>query len=380
MGNSLKRLAILGSTGSIGQQTLEIARAFPERLKVAGLAAGQNLALLTHQVEEFKPELVSFQGEGTGEHPGCLQVSLEELASHSDVDMVVVATSGQAGLAPTLAAIRAGKAVALANKEVLVMAGEIVTAEARRYGVEIIPIDSEHSAIWQCLRGERGTEVSRLILTASGGAFRDWAVEDLAKVTPEEALRHPTWRMGRKVTVDSATLMNKGMEVIEAHWLFGLPFPRIEVVMHRESIVHSMVEFADGSVKAQLSPADMRLPIQFALSYPERWANPALPKLDLVAVGNLSFAAVDLKRYPCLSLAHQAGERGGTYPAVLCAADEVGVALFLQGRIGFQDIARVVEEALAKHKGIDHPSLDDIMAADAWARAAASEWSRQRCL
>ncbi|MFH1485644.1 MAG: 1-deoxy-D-xylulose-5-phosphate reductoisomerase [Chloroflexota bacterium] len=380
MDSPLRRLAVLGSTGSIGQQTLEIARAFPERLKVVGLAAGQSIALLSQQVSEFDPISVSFQGQTAKEDLVQRRLPIEEVASHHEVDMTVVATSGKAGLAPTLAAIRAGKTIALANKEVLVMAGAIITGEARRCGVEIVPIDSEHSAIWQCLRGEEDVEISRIILTASGGAFRDWTLEDLAEVTPEEALKHPTWRMGQKVTVDSATLMNKGMEVIEAHWLFGLPFHQIQVVMHRESILHSMVEFKDGSVKAQLSCPDMRLPIQYALSYPERWGNPDLPTLDLKEVGNLSFWPVDLDRYPCLRLALEAGERGGTYPAVLCAADEVGVASFLQGRIGFLDIARVVDRALSQHRVIESPSLDDILAADAWARTVAYEWSEQLCL
>ncbi|MBI2909453.1 MAG: 1-deoxy-D-xylulose-5-phosphate reductoisomerase [Chloroflexi bacterium] len=373
MDSGLKRIAVLGSTGSIGQQTLEVARDFPDRLKIVGLAAGGNLGLLAQQVREFGPSLVSFGGEGLD----LRRVPMEEMASHPDVDVVVVATSGKAGLAPTLAAIRAKKGVALANKEVLVMAGEVVMAEARRQGVEIMPIDSEHSALWQCLRGEENREVARLLLTASGGAFRDWPLGKLESVTPEEALRHPTWRMGRKVTIDSATLMNKGMEVIEARWLFGVPFNQIQVVMHRESIVHSLVEFVDGSVKAQMGPPDMRLPIQLSLSYPERWGNPTLPRLNLKEVGALSFGEVDLERYPCLRLALEAGRRGGTYPAVLSAADDVAVALFLQGRIGFQDIARVVEETVAKHVTVDRPNLDNILAADSWARAAASEWSKQ---
>lgn len=376
----MRRLAILGSTGSIGQQTLEVVRAFPEKLRVTALAAGQNARLLARQVAEFKPRLVSCRAASGRDALASLEpalanvnfelLTLEEIAAHPEVDLVVVATSGKEGLLPTLAAIRSNKAIALANKEVLVMAGEIVAAEAQSRDIPILPIDSEHSALWQCLRGE-GKGVARLILTASGGAFRHRPLSELASVTPEEALRHPTWRMGKKVTIDSATLMNKGMEVIEARWLFDTPFDRIEVVLHPESVVHSMVEFEDGSVKAQLSPPDMRLPIQYALSYPERWANAELPRLDWKTPLTLRFQPVDMARYPCLRLAMEAGRQGGTCPTVLSAADEVAVELFLSRRIGFLDIPKILEETLAQHRSSLHPSLEEILAADAWARETA---------
>ncbi len=368
----MKRLAVLGSTGSIGRQTLEVVRAFPDRFRVVALGCGGNLPLLAEQVSEFRAELV-FARTAAGESvvPGVQYGTLDEIAAHPDVDVVVVATAGRAGLGPTLAAIRAGKTVALANKEVLVMAGEIVMAEARRHKAELLPVDSEHSAIWQCLRGEDKSAVSRLVLTASGGPFRLASGAELASVTPEQALSHPTWQMGTKVTVDSSTLMNKGMEVIEARWLFGVPFDRVDVVIHPQSIVHSIVEFVDGSSKAQLSMPDMKLPIQYALTYPERWEAPFRPVVDFAGVGALDFEAVDLERFPCLRLAREAGERGGTYPAVLSAADEVAVELFLAGRIRFTDIAPVVAGALEEHRAVAHPSLDDILAADAWARGAA---------
>jgi 1-deoxy-D-xylulose-5-phosphate reductoisomerase len=367
----VKRLAILGSTGSIGRQTLEVVRAFPQRFQVVALTGGRNLTLLKAQVREFKPKLVSTESGARGERmSGASHLSMEEIAAHPDVELVVVATAGKAGLGPTLAAIRAGKTIALANKEVLVMAGEIVAAEAKRQGVEILPIDSEHSAIWQCLRGEDRKDVARLILTASGGPFRGRTIKQLAGVTPEEALRHPTWQMGTKVTIDSATLMNKGMEIIEAYWLFGVPFGQIEVVIHHQSIIHSMVEFVDGSTKAQLSLPDMRLPIQYAMTYPERWEGAFRSEVDFGKTVSLNFEAVDLDRFPCLRIAREAAEKGGTYPAVLCAADEVAVELFLAKKIGFLDIGRLVEKTLERHNGISHPSLEDIIAADAWARDA----------
>ena len=364
MARGIKRIAVLGSTGSIGQQTLEVVRAFPERLKVVALAAGSNTALLDQQVQEF--QCVGAIRESP---------SLEEIASHPDVDLVIVATSGKAGLLPTLASLRAGKIVALANKETLVMAGGIVMAEARKHKLEIRPIDSEHSAIWQCLQGEESNPIAQIILTASGGPLRNRSREELARVTAAEALRHPTWKMGRKVTIDSATLMNKGLEVIEAHWLFDVPFDRIKVMIHPGSTVHSMVEFADGSVKAQLGAPDMRLPIQYALSHPERWSNTELPKLDLDKLHSIKFDPVDLDRFPCLQLAIEAGRAGDTYPAVLSAADEVAVEHFLSGEIGFLDIPRLIEAALDRHSRVANPSLDDILVADTWARETVKELS-----
>jgi 1-deoxy-D-xylulose-5-phosphate reductoisomerase len=371
----MKRLAILGSTGSIGRQTLEVVAALPERFQALALAGGENLALLSRQVAEFRAHLAYSPAEGAREtlrEAGAAFTPLEEMAAHPEVDLVVMAIAGSGALSPTLAALRAGKTVALASKEVLVMAGAVVTREAAAHGAHLLPIDSEHSAIWQCLQGETGgEEIARLILTASGGAFRDYTLEQLERVTPEEALRHPTWHMGRKVTIDSATLMNKGLEVIEAHWLFSVPFAKIEVVMHRESIVHSLVEFVDGSVKAQLGMPDMRLPIQYALAYPQRLANPGLPRLDLTRLGSLCFQEVDLARYPCLGLALEAGRAGGTCPAVLNAADEVAVARFLKGEITFLGIPTLIEGVLARHQGVAEPSLEDLLAADAWARAQA---------
>jgi 1-deoxy-D-xylulose-5-phosphate reductoisomerase len=372
MVHRVKRLAILGSTGSIGRQTLEVVRAFPQRFQVVALTGGRNLTLLKAQVREFKPKLVSTESGARGERmPGASHLSMEEIAAHPDVEVVVIATAGKAGLGPTLAAIRSGKTVALANKEVLVMAGEVVSAEAKRQGVEILPIDSEHSAIWQCLHGEDRKDIARLILTASGGPFRSKTVRQLAEVTPDEALRHPTWQMGTKVTIDSATLMNKGMEIIEAHWLFGVPFDRIEVIIHHQSIIHSLVEFIDGSTKAQLSFPDMRLPIQYALTYPERWEGVFRSKMDFAKIGSLNFEAVDLARFPCLRIAREAAVKGGTYPAVLCAADEVAVELFLKKKIGFPGIADLVARTLERHDGVSQPSLEDIISADAWARDAA---------
>lgn len=381
MSAAVKQIAILGSTGSVGQQTLDVVRAQGDRFGVVGLGAGRNIQLLSRQVEEFKPRFISFQKtDNLGEEeshpffPSSKFLSQEEIASHPDIEMVVIATSGKAGLAPTLAAIRAGKQVALANKEVLVMAGGIVMAEAKRCGIQVAPVDSEHSAVWQCLQGESEAKISRIILTASGGPFRDYSSEQLAAITPEHALKHPTWQMGSKITIDSATLMNKGLEVIEAQWLFDLPLDHIEVVIHPESIVHSMVEFADGSIKAQLSPPNMRLPIQYALSYPGRLSNPELPRINWDKLSSLNFGRADLVRFPCLRLAIEVGKRGGTYPAVLCAADEVAVGLFLSHRIGFLDIAKVIAETLEHHQGIDHPSLEEILEADTWAREYAEKW------
>jgi 1-deoxy-D-xylulose-5-phosphate reductoisomerase len=295
---------------------------------------------------------------------------MEEIVTHPDVDIVIIATSGKTGLAPTLAAIRSGKKIALANKEVLVMAGDIIMAAAKRHQAQILPIDSEHSAIWQCLRGEQA-EVARLILTASGGPFYHYSPKQLARVTMKEALQHPTWKMGRKVTIDSATLINKGLELIEAHWLFSIPFKKMEVVIHPQSIIHSMVEFTDGTIKAQLSAPDMRFPIQYALSYPERLANPKLPHIDLARLNSLTFETINYSMFPCLQLALDAGKKGGTYPSVLCAADEIAVELFLKQHISFPNIAKIIANTISLHRGIANPNLDEILAADGWARDTA---------
>jgi 1-deoxy-D-xylulose-5-phosphate reductoisomerase len=366
----VKKIAILGSTGSIGQQTLDVIRASPNELQVVALTGGKNLNLLEGQISEFQPRMFCSSVKPDFTYGGEF-LSTEEIASHPEVDFVIVATSGKAGLSPTLAALKAGKIVALASKEVMVMAGEIVLREATIHQAQIIPVDSEHSAIWQCLQGEEN-KPQRLFLTASGGPFYHYSQSQLSEATPKQALNHPTWKMGRKVTIDSATLMNKGLEVIEAHWLFSFPFDSIEILIHPQSIVHSIVEFADGSLKAQLSWPDMRLPIQYALSYPQRWLNPELPRLDWNRIQELNFEPVDYDKFPCLKLAVDAGKLGGTYPAVLCAADEVAVGLFLDHRISFTDIARVVQKTLEQHRNIARPSLEEILAADTWARECAT--------
>jgi len=372
----VKTLAILGSTGSIGRQTLDIVAAHPERLRVLAIAA-RNLDALAAQARCFQPSFVGVASdvrEGADAFPATTKVlwgrqSLVEIATHPDVDLVVVGTVGRAGLEATLAAVKAGKRVAIANKEPLVMAGAVVTAEAAAHGGVLLPIDSEHSALWQCLLGEEKASVESLYLTASGGALRDYDQARLDAVTPAQALRHPTWSMGPKVTIDSATLMNKGLEVMEARWLFDLPIERIKVVLHPTSTVHAMVQFADGVVKAQLGAPDMRAPIQFALSYPERWPLPAdVRGFDVATTAPLTFAAPEPGRWPCLDLALRAGHAGGTYPAVLCGADEAAVDYFLDGRISFTRIPDLVAGALDAHTTGDMYDLDAIVAADAWAR------------
>lgn len=373
----MRRIAILGSTGSIGRQALDVIRAQPDQLQVIALAGNKNLGLLERQIKEFRPRLF-FASARPNVSCGGEFLSAEDIAGHPEVDLLIVATAGRAGLSPTLAALKAGKTIALANKEVLVMAGEIILREARLHKAQILPIDSEHSAVWQCLQGEQN-KVERLFLTASGGPFYRYPQSQLSQITPEQALQHPVWKMGRKVTIDSATLMNKGLEVIEAHWLFSFPFDSIEILMHPQSIVHAMVEFADRSLKAQLSWPDMRLPIQYALSYPGRWPNLELPRLDWSKIGALNFETVDYDRFPCLKLAVDAGKSGGTYPAVLCAADEVAVELFLDHRIGFTDIATIVGKTLDEHRSIARPSLQQILAADHWARDCATGLSLGHC-
>jgi 1-deoxy-D-xylulose-5-phosphate reductoisomerase len=369
------KIALLGSTGSIGRQTLEVVAAHPERFEIVALAAGANAELLNEQVRKFRPHyvaaatpeaasLVHHSDTGYGDN------GLVEIAKVAEVDMVVVATAGKAGLAPTIAALEAGKEVALANKEVLVMAGAIVTGLARQKGIRIRPIDSEHSAVWQCLRGE--DNIARLWLTASGGPFHRLGKDELEAVQAREALQHPTWQMGQKITIDSATLMNKGLEVIEAHWLFGVDYDRISVVLHFESIVHSLVEFADGSFKAQLGSADMRLPIQYALAYPDRLSSP-WETLDLHSLRQLHFDLPDVDRFPALKLAYEAGRLGGTAPTVLAAVDEVAVELFVSGQIGFLQIPRLVEKVLNLHDVIAAPTLHELLETDAWARAKAKE-------
>jgi 1-deoxy-D-xylulose-5-phosphate reductoisomerase len=376
MSNTLKKLAVLGSTGSIGQQALDVIKDFPDKFRIVGLAGGKNTGLLAKQISQFQPKL-AYSPLKFSLPDKTKFSSMEEIATHPDADIVIIATSGKTGLAPTLAAIRSGKKIALANKEVLVMAGEIIMAEAKHHHAQILPIDSEHSAIWQCLHGEKA-EVARLILTASGGPFYHYSPAQLTRVTIEEALQHPTWKMGSKVTIDSATLINKGLEIIEAHWLFSTPFKKMEIVIHPQSIIHSMVEFADGSLKAQLSTPDMRFPIQYALSYPERLANPRLPHIDLARLNSLTFEPINYSTFPCLQLALDAGKKGGTYPSVLCAADEIAVELFLKQHINFPSIAEIIASTISLHRGIASPTLDEILAADDWARNTASNLPKRQ--
>ncbi len=371
----IKNIVVLGSTGSIGLQTLDIVHIFRDRLQIIGLACGNNTGVLLKQTREFKPLLVSCPS-ALKLPAGVTRVKMEEMAEHPNADMVIVATTGKAGLKPAMAALRAGKTVAIANKEILVMAGALLKKLAAQHGGSILPIDSEHSAVWQCLRGE-DSRVTRLLLTASGGPFFGWPLSRLRRVTAAQALNHPTWKMGRKVTVDSATLFNKGLEVIEAHWLFDLPYKKVEVIIHRQSIIHSMVEFKDGSIKAQLSIPDMHLPIQYALFYPQRMPNPEIQAMDFSRLHNLTFEPVSYRDYPCLKLALEAARLGGTYPAVLCAADEVAVNLFLNNSIAFTEIATIIEKTLHKHRPVANPGIEDILRSDRWACNTALKEARK---
>ena len=383
----MKRIAILGSTGSIGRSALAVVDAHPSRLQVAALAAGDNAALLAEQINQYKPRVAAI-ATATGLdrlRPALSSATttrvlsgadgLLEVASHPEVDVVICASAGTAGLEAVLAAIEAGKTIALANKEVLVMAGALVMEAAQRNRVSILPVDSEHNAIHQCLHGRNPDEIRRLILTASGGPFRALPEADLERVRPEAALRHPTWQMGRKITIDSATLMNKGLEVIEAHWLFGVDADRINVLIHPQSIVHSMVELNDGSVIAQLGITDMRLPIQYACSYPERW-DTALPTLNLAKAGRLEFHEPAHDRFPCLALAYRALRAGGTLPVVLNAANEVAVEAFLDGKLGFTAIPRVIEKTMNTHEIERVATIDTVRRVDRWARQQAHDAAR----
>lgn len=367
----MKRLAVLGSTGSIGTQTLDIVRSFPDDFRIVALAARSRLELLDAQIKEFRPKLVWC--EGTDQEKAALNANgsvdcgMEDMALDPEVDLVVMATVGAVGFGPTISAIKAGKNVALANKESVVMGGQILTDLARSYDVDLLPVDSEPSAIWQCLRGE-SKDVSRLMITASGGAFRNFEPQQLANVTPKQALKHPTWKMGPKITIDSATLMNKAFEVIEAHWLFGIAWENIDVVIHPQSKIHSMVEFVDSSVKAHISQPDMRLAIQYALFYPDRVANDNIPRFDPISTGALTFEKMNTDLYPCFELALNTVKRGGTWPAALCGADEMAVEMFLSGRIRFTEIALVIQEVLVGHKPRMTPTADELMHAAAWAR------------
>ncbi|MED4917212.1 1-deoxy-D-xylulose-5-phosphate reductoisomerase [Geobacillus thermodenitrificans] len=375
----MKYISILGASGSIGTQTLDVIRAHPDKFRLAAASVGKNVEAARRLIAEFSPRLVAVADRGAyetlySEYRGRLAIvygeeGLVEAAVCSEADIVVTAVVGSIGLVPTLKAIEAGKTIALANKETLVVAGHLVTAAAEKHNVPLLPVDSEHSAIFQCLQGEKHEHVEKLILTASGGSFRDKTREELAHVTVEEALCHPNWSMGAKITIDSATMMNKGFEVIEAHWLFRLPYERIEVVLHRESVIHSLVEFRDTSVLAQLGTPDMRVPIQYALTYPERLPLSVAKPLNLATLGTLHFAPVDFDRYRCLRFAYEAGKRGGSLPVVLNAANEEAVAAFLAGRIPFLAIEEWIERALERHRLVSDPQLEEIREIDADTRA-----------
>ncbi|PYR52733.1 MAG: 1-deoxy-D-xylulose-5-phosphate reductoisomerase [Acidobacteria bacterium] len=380
----MKRVAILGSTGSIGQSALDVVDRHRDRLRVVGLSANDNVDRLAEQTARFCPSVVALGSAGAVDRLRSLGLNpsvtvappgrqgLVSIASHPDVDLVLCASSGTDGLEAVLAAIEHGKALALANKEVLVMAGGIVTEAARRRNVTILPVDSEHNAIHQCLHARAPADIRRVVLTASGGPFRGRRASELERVAAADALQHPTWRMGRKITIDSATLMNKGLEVIEAHWLFGLAPSQIDVVIHPQSVVHSMVELVDGSIIAQLSVTDMRLPIQYAFSYPERWPAP-VPALDLSRAGPLEFEAPDTRAFPCLRLAYRALESAASLTVVLNAANEVAVARFLEGRLGFRAIPLVIERAMNAHQLVEVRTLAEVRAVDQWAREHAEE-------
>jgi len=380
----MKKISVLGSTGSIGVSTLQIVEEFPDAYQVVALTAGANLDLLCTQARKFLPAVVAVinnqDAKNVRERLSDLNIEvccgvegMIQCATLADADMVVAAVVGAAGLVPTMAAVQAGKDIALANKETLVMAGGLIMEEARQQGVKLLPVDSEHSAIFQALAGHRHSDIRRLILTASGGPFREWPATEFRHITPAAALAHPNWSMGKKITIDSATLMNKGLEVIEAHWLFAVPAPQIDVHIHPESIVHSMVEYVDGSVIAQLGVPDMKTPIAYALSWPQRLPLNQ-PGLDLCHIGKLTFSAPDLQRFPCLALAFQALESGGTLPAVMNAANEVAVAAFLSAQIPFSGIPELIERVMACHAPEAVTTVERVLQADRWARVRAREF------
>jgi 1-deoxy-D-xylulose-5-phosphate reductoisomerase len=384
----MKRIAILGSTGSIGQSALAVVDEHADRLQVIGLAAGENAELLGAQIARYRPAIAAMATGGALDRlkqiggrdhvtiAGAGRDGLVAVASHPDVDLVLCASSGTEALEAVLAAIDCGKTIALANKEVLVMAGGIVMDAAARKGVAILPVDSEHNAIHQCLHGRAAAEVRRLVLTASGGPFRGRSSAQLADVSADDALKHPTWRMGRKITIDSATLMNKGLEVIEAHWLFGMRADQIDVVIHPQSVVHSMVELTDGSIIAQLGVTDMRMPIQYAFSYPDRWPS-VLPPLDLARAGRLDFDVPDTNAFPCLRLAYRALDAERSLPVVLNGANEVAVSCFLAGQIAFPSIPYVIEAAMDAHEPAEVRTLQGVRSVDQWARGFSTEIARR---
>ena len=378
----MKRVILLGSSGSIGESTCKVARALPDKMKIVGLGVAKSTARVMEQAKEFGVKSIAVSDAqaaekikkdlpaGTNFYPGI--EGLAQMVEETEAEMVLVAIVGTAGLAPALAALKTGKDLAVASKEILVLAGSAVMAEAKKRKKEVLPVDSEHNAIFQCLQGADEKSVRKVILTASGGPFRKSSAAEMERVTVAQALKHPTWSMGKKITIDSATMFNKGLEMIEAHWLFGLPMSRVDVVVHPQSIVHSMVEFVDGSVLAQLSVTDMCFPIQYAVTYPERLPS-GLPPLDLAKLGSLTFEAPDEKRFPALRLAREAGEQGGTLPGVFNAANEVAVEAFLEERVSFPRIWQMVESVMQAHQAEKNPGLEAIVAADQWARSKARE-------
>ncbi len=377
----MKKVVLLGCTGSIGTSTIKVAEDLPEEIQLVGLAAGNNAELLLEQARKHRPELVSIADPkkaqavrdalGSTVEVGCGAEGLIKLATMPEADIVLIAIVGTAGLQPALAAIRAGKDIAVASKEILVMAGEIVMSEARKHGVRVLAVDSEHSAIFQCLDDKPANSVRHLWLTASGGPFRTTPKEEFASITVERALKHPSWVMGKKITIDSATLFNKGLEMIEARWLFDIEMSRVKVVVHPQSVVHSMVEFVDGSIIAQLSTPDMCLPIQYALTYPRR-ARSERVQTNLAKLGSLTFEEPDVERFPSLNLAREAGESGGTLPAVLNAANEIAVDAYVNRKITFPQITEIVKRTMGRHRVAAHPTLEQILEADAWARVEAA--------
>ncbi|GGH17839.1 1-deoxy-D-xylulose-5-phosphate reductoisomerase [Paenibacillus segetis] len=377
----MKKISVIGSTGSVGTQTLDVIMQHPEQFEIEGLAAGTNTDLFIEQVNQFRPKKASIGNKELANKisahlPAEVELfygeqGLIEVAAGTDAEIVVTAIVGSRGLPSTLAAIAEGKHIGLANKETLVTAGHLVTELARKKGVSLLPVDSEHSAIFQCLNGENFKEVEGITLTASGGSFRDFTREQLLNVTVEDALKHPNWSMGAKITIDSATMVNKGLEVIEAHWLFGLPYEQINVLLHPESIIHSFVEYRDGSVIAQLGTPDMHIPIQYALSYPNRLSSSS-KRLSLAEIGRLNFREMDLERFPCLRLAYECGKIGGTATTVFNAANEIAVSRFLKREISFLQIENVIETVLSKHEAQLQPDLESIQAADEWAREVAA--------
>lgn len=386
----MKNIAILGSTGSIGVKTLEVVSEFPDKFRVVGLTANSNIDLLERQIKRFNPEIVAVKDEVRSKQleekiiPFRVKIyggqeGLNEVVRQKDVDLVVVAISGSSALIPILESIEKDKIIALANKESLVMAGQVIMSRAKAKSISIIPIDSEHSAIFQCLglSGQNHEYLKKIYLTSSGGPLNEIPIEDLKFILPQQALNHPKWKMGKKISIDSATLMNKGLEVIEARWFFDIDVNNIEVLIHKEAIVHSMVEFVDGTVLAQLAITDMRLPIQYALTYPERWLTP-LPRLDFLKVSKLTFDLPNLTKFPCLSLAYRVAREGGSQPCVLSVANEEAVEAFLNNQISIDEIHKIIEKVLAKHKRIDNPTLTDILNVEVWAREEAKKAISQR--